>query len=100
MTAKQPFNPDRLRAQLQAEAQFVAALASYQAGNGRNDIAFARVMGVSDALWRHTKAGRVPLGWKLLMAGRGFVSYDTVVAAEASLKTRAQNRQSGGRGTA
>ena len=96
MATKHFFDPDRLSSHPRAEAAFVAALAYHQNAIGLSDLLFARQLAVAQSTWRHTKAGRLPLGWKLLMGGRPQVGYDVVVAAETSLKTRAQNRQSGG----
>jgi len=88
MATKQSFNPDRLSSQPPSEADFVAALSRYQDAHGLDNTAFAYTLAVSDSLWRHTKAGRLPLGFRLLTAGAEMISHSVYQAAESSLVKR------------
>lgn len=90
-----PFDPSRLAHLPAAEAALIAALAKLQEQQKprhRNNIGFALLLGVSEGLWRHTKAGRKPLGWKLLVAGSDVLPERLVVAARRSLELRTKAR--------
>lgn len=93
MTAKQAFTPDRLISKPQAEADFVASLARHQDAINLSDTAFAALVGISESGWRHTKAGRLSLGIKLLFGGAEMVSRVAYQAAEASLARRYRGKK-------
>jgi transcriptional regulator with XRE-family HTH domain len=48
--------------------QLIAVLVAEQKKLGLSDRAFARRLGVSQALWSNTKSGKWPVGRKLLAA--------------------------------
>jgi hypothetical protein len=92
-----PFDPTRLSLEPIAESRFTAELARYQDSAQLSDKDFVRSLGVSIFLWRKTRAGRLHLGHKLLIAGGDFVPVRIYQAAEASLNDRVRGRLNGHR---
>jgi len=95
MHRRPPFTPDRLAHRPDGEREFISALARYQDAQGATDHAFAARLGVSVALWRQTRSGRMPLGLKLFGAGLPFIPSDAVNAGWAALVERARHRGDG-----
>lgn len=81
---RRAFDATRLSSHSQPEIDFLAALSQAQ-GKKETDLAFAHRLRVSLELWRHTRAGRRTLNWKLLMAGRDLVSHRVFEAALESV---------------
>lgn len=81
---RRAFDPTRLSDSTPPEIDFLAAL-SHAQGKRETDRAFAHRLRVSLELWRHTRAGRRTLNWKLLMAGRDLVSHRIFEAALESV---------------
>lgn len=92
MEARHQFDPGRLSGYPRAEARFIADLARFQDQRYPRDEDFVDAIGVSLSLWRQTRTGRLPLGFKLLMAGADVVSHSVFEAARASLVERASTR--------
>lgn len=92
MTARHSFNPDRLAAYPAAEADFVAVLARHQEAIGWDNPGFAEQLMVCTSTWRHTKAGRLPLGFRVLLGGAEMVSHSVYQAAESSLVRRERGK--------
>lgn len=88
MHRRLPFDRDRLRNQPQAEANFTAALGEYQDSEGLTDRAFVHRLTTSLVLWRKTRSGRCPLGFKLLFAGEDLVNHRIYAAAQESILRR------------
>ena len=87
-----PFDPSRLRQYPQPMSDLVAALVQRQEGSGEIDTGFAERLGVSVHLWRKTRSGSVPLGWKLWSGGAELVSYQLGNAAQAAIMERTKRR--------
>lgn len=83
-----PFDPDRLIQYPLPEATFTAELVRYQESRFLSDRQFVGELKVSLALWRKTRTGWIPLGFKLLFCGAEAVSRSVFMAAQSSVIKR------------
>ena len=80
-----------------AEERILAALKAHSAGLGVRE--FARVIGVSAALWVRTRDGKLPLGLRMAQAARRFSDLEREVCFFLSheLPIRSTQRRKGNR---
>ena len=95
MHKRPAFDRTRVSHMPEPEATFVSALARYQDGAAIADKTFVASLGVSLALWRQTRSGGLPLGYKLLIAGADYVPARIYQGAEDSLTARMRVRLNG-----
>lgn len=89
------FDPSRLNHKPAPEAAFVGELARHQDSQGLTDVEFTSQLGISLALWRQTRSGRLNLGYTLLIAGADYVPARIYQAAETSLADRMRGKLRG-----